>query len=218
MRDVTRRGLALSLILSGVAGYVDAIGFIDTGGFFVSFMSGNSTQVGVDVLERGLVSSLLPLTLVVAFVAGVAAGAIIGGNGIRRAWAVAASASAVALSAGLAVVAPTGPARFWMLAFAMGALNTLYLADGRARVAITYATGTLVSLGLAIAALVTGRSGSAWQRPLLLWGSLASGAVVGAAAHRLGSGAALLIAAIVLAVAAVGVATRFPGRRERSSG
>jgi uncharacterized membrane protein YoaK (UPF0700 family) len=173
------------LILSGVAGYVDAIGFIDTGGFFVSFMSGNSTQAGVDFLERGLVSSLLPLTLVVAFIAGVAAGAIIGGNGRRRAWAVAASASAVALSAGLAAIAPTGPARFWMLAFAMGALNTLYLADGRARVAITYATGTLVSLGLAIAALVTGRSGSAWRRPLLLWGSLAGGAVVGAAIEQL---------------------------------
>lgn len=214
MRDVTRRGLALSLVLSGVAGYVDAIGFIDTGGFFVSFMSGNSTQAGVDILEQGLASSLLPLTLVVAFVLGVAAGAMIGGNGRRRAWAVAASASAVALSAVLAAVVPTSPARFWMLAFAMGALNTLYLSDGRARVAITYATGTLVSLGLAVAALLTGRSGSAWRRPLLLWGSLAGGAVVGAAAHRLGSGPALLLAAVVLAAAGVGLAMRTRVRRE----
>lgn len=214
MRDVTRRGLALSLVLSGVAGYVDAIGFIDTGGFFVSFMSGNSTQAGVDILEQGLASSLLPLTLVVAFVLGVAAGAMIGGNGRRRAWAVAASASAVALSAVLAAVVPTSPARFWMLAFAMGALNTLYLSDGRARVAITYATGTLVSLGLAVAALLTGRSGSAWRRPLLLWGSLAGGAVVGAAAHRLGSGPALLFAAGVLAAAGVGLAMRTRVRRE----
>ncbi|KQY76115.1 hypothetical protein ASD13_07835 [Microbacterium sp. Root1433D1] len=214
MRDVTRRGLALSLVLSGVAGYVDAIGFIDTGGFFVSFMSGNSTQAGVDILEQGLASSLLPLTLVVAFVLGVAAGAMIGGNGRRRAWAVAASASAVALSAVLAAVVPTSPARFWMLAFAMGALNTLYLSDGRARVAITYATGTLVSLGLAVAALLTGRSGSAWRRPLLLWGSLAGGAVVGAAAHRLGSGPALLFAAVVLAAAGVGLAMRTRVRRE----
>lgn len=214
MRDVTRRGLALSLVLSGVAGYVDAIGFIDTGGFFVSFMSGNSTQAGVDILEQGLASSLLPLTLVMAFVLGVAAGAMIGGNGRRRAWAVAASASAVALSAVLAAVVPTSPARFWMLAFAMGALNTLYLSDGRARVAITYATGTLVSLGLAVAALLTGRSGSAWRRPLLLWGSLAGGAVVGAAAHRLGSGPALLLAAGVLAAAGVGLAMRTRVRRE----
>lgn len=214
MRDVTRRGLALSLVLSGVAGYVDAIGFIDTGGFFVSFMSGNSTQAGVDILEQGLASSLLPLTLVVAFVLGVAAGAMIGGNGRRRAWAVAASASAVALSAVLAAVVPTSPARFWMLAVAMGALNTLYLSDGRARVAITYATGTLVSLGLAVAALLTGRSGSAWRRPLLLWGSLAGGAVAGAAAHRLGSGPALLLAAVVLAAAGVGLAMRTRVRRE----
>lgn len=214
MRDVTRRGLALSLVLSGVAGYVDAIGFIDTGGFFVSFMSGNSTQAGVDILEQGLASSLLPLTLVVAFVLGVAVGAMIGGNGRRRAWAVAASASAVALSAVLAAVVPTSPARFWMLAFAMGALNTLYLSDGRARVAITYATGTLVSLGLAVAALLAGRSGSAWRRPLLLWGSLAGGAVVGAAAHRLGSGPALLLAAVVLAAAGVGLAMRTRVRRE----
>lgn len=214
MRDVTRRGLALSLVLSGVAGYVDAIGFIDTGGFFVSFMSGNSTQAGVDILEQGLASSLLPLTLVVAFVLGVAAGAMIGGNGRRRAWAVAASASAVALSAVLTAVVPTSPARFWMLAVAMGALNTLYLSDGRARVAITYATGTLVSLGLAVAALLTGRSGSAWRRPLLLWGSLAGGAVVGAAAHRLGSGPALLLAAVVLAAAGVGLAMRTRVRRE----
>lgn len=214
MRDVTRRGLALSLVLSGVAGYVDAIGFIDTGGFFVSFMSGNSTQAGVDILEQGLASSLLPLTLVVAFVLGVAAGAMIGGNGRRRARAVAASASAVALSAVLAAVVPTSPARFWMLAVAMGALNTLYLSDGRARVAITYATGTLVSLGLAVAALLTGRSGSAWRRPLLLWGSLAGGAVAGAAAHRLGSGPALLLAAVVLAAAGVGLAMRTRVRRE----
>ncbi|MFJ6428033.1 hypothetical protein [Microbacterium maritypicum] len=52
-------------------------------------------------------------------------------------------------------------------------------------------------------------------RPLLLWGSLAGGAVIGAAAHRLGSGAALLLAAIVLALAAVGLAASRRGRRER---
>ena len=144
-------------------------------------------------------------------------GAIIAGDGRRRAWAVAASASVVALSACLAAIAPTGPARFWMLAFAMGALNTLYLSDGRARVAITYATGTLVSLGLAVAALLTGRSGSARRRPLLLWGSLAGGAVVGAAAHRLGSGPALLLAALVLAAAGAGLAMRTRVRREQPS-
>ncbi|MHC9046586.1 YoaK family protein [Microbacterium saperdae] len=208
MRDVTRRGLLLSLLLGGVAGYVDAIGFIETGGLFVSFMSGNSTQAGVEVIAQGATAVILPLSLVAAFVVGVTAGALIGRQGQRRAWAVAASAAAVAISAGLSFLLPDGPWRFLLLAAAMGALNTLYLAEGRARVAITYATGTLVSLGLALAALVTGRSRSEWQRPLLLWGALAGGAVVGAAAHRLGGEVALLIAAVVLGIVAVALAAR----------
>lgn len=206
MRDVTRRGLFLSVLLSGIAGYVDAVGFIDTGGLFVSFMSGNSTQAGVDVAEQGVAAALLPLSLVAAFVVGVTAGALIGRDGRRRAAAMAAAATAVAMSAALAALLPDGPWRFLLLAAAMGALNTLYLSEGRARVAITYATGTLVSLGLAIAARASGRSPSAWQRPLLLWGALAGGAVVGATAHRLGSGPSLLIAAVVLGAAAIAVA------------
>lgn len=210
MRDVTRRGLLLSLLLGGIAGYVDAIGFIETGGLFVSFMSGNSTQAGVEVIAQGAAVVLLPLSLVAAFVVGVAAGALVGRHGQRRAVPVAASAAAVALSAALSFLLPDGPWRFLLLAAAMGALNTLYLSEGRARVAITYATGTLVSLGLALAALVTGRSRTAWQRPLLLWGSLAGGAVVGAAAHRLGGGVALLIAAVALTAVAITLAARPP--------
>jgi uncharacterized membrane protein YoaK (UPF0700 family) len=104
------------------------------------------------------------------------------------------------------VFLPDEPWRYGALAFAMGALNTLYLADGRARVAITYATGTLVSLGLALADLMSGRSRTRWQRPLVLWAALAGGAVLGAAAHRWGSGIALGVAAGVLALAALTLA------------
>jgi uncharacterized membrane protein YoaK (UPF0700 family) len=208
MREVSRRGLALSLALSAVAGYVDAVGFIETGGLFVSFMSGNSTQAGVEVWADGPLRALLPLGLVVAFVAGVAAGGVVvGARARRRGTVVAGSAAAVALCAIVGFAVPHAEWRFALLAAAMGALNTLYLADGRARIAITYATGTLVSLGLALAALVTGRSSTAWRRPLLLWASLAAGAVAGAAAHRwLGDGA-LLAAALALAALAVAVGT-----------
>ena len=37
--------------LSTLAGYVDATGFLMLGGFFVSFMSGNSTRLGVGLIE-----------------------------------------------------------------------------------------------------------------------------------------------------------------------
>jgi len=206
VREVSRRGLALSLALSVVAGYVDAVGFIETGGLFVSFMSGNSTQAGVELWAAGPARALLPVALVSAFVVGVTAGGVVvGAHTRRRATVVAGSAVAVAVSAIIGFALPHAEWRFALLAGAMGALNTLYLAEGRARIAITYATGTLVSLGLALASLVTGRSSTAWRRPLLLWAALAAGAVAGAAAHRwLGDGA-LLAAAAVLAVLAVAI-------------
>ncbi|MFK4731333.1 DUF1275 family protein [Agromyces mediolanus] len=205
VREVSRGGIALSVALGLIAGYVDAVGFIETSGLFVSFMSGNSTQAGVELWDVGLADALLPLGLVASFVVGVALGGALGAHGTRRAWIIAAAAAAVAATAALALV-PDAAWRFGLLAAAMGALNTLYLADGRARVAITYATGTLVSLGLALAALVTGRSRTAWRRPLLLWGSLAGGAVIGAAAHRALDGLALLPAAGGLAAIAITIA------------
>ncbi|MFZ1966902.1 MAG: DUF1275 family protein, partial [Bradyrhizobium sp.] len=43
----SHRNIALACTLSALAGYVDGIGFIHLGGLFVSFMSGNSTRLGV---------------------------------------------------------------------------------------------------------------------------------------------------------------------------
>lgn len=42
----------LAIALAALAGYVDAIGFLRLGGFFVSFMSGNSTRLAVGIASR----------------------------------------------------------------------------------------------------------------------------------------------------------------------
>ena len=47
----SRANIALACALSALAGYVDAIGFLHLGGLFVSFMSGNSTRMGVSLAE-----------------------------------------------------------------------------------------------------------------------------------------------------------------------
>jgi uncharacterized membrane protein YoaK (UPF0700 family) len=47
VRSQARRIRLLAAALSAVGGYVDAVGYLSLGGFFVSFMSGNSTRVGV---------------------------------------------------------------------------------------------------------------------------------------------------------------------------
>ncbi|MFB3979219.1 YoaK family protein [Microbacterium proteolyticum] len=207
MKDVDRGSLTVSATLAGIAGFVDAIGFLDTGGLFVSFMSGNSTQAAVEVLGPGAAVALASAGIIAAFVAGVALGGVANTRMARpRPWIVGAAALTVGAAAGLALAGEATLWRVGLLAAAMGALNTLFLADGRARVAITYSTGTLVSLGLALAALVTGGSRTAWQRPLVLWGSLVGGAVVGAVAHQAGSPLALTIAAAALAVCVVPLA------------
>ena len=47
----SRRNIALACALSALAGYVDGIGFLHLGGLFVSFMSGNSTRMGVSLAQ-----------------------------------------------------------------------------------------------------------------------------------------------------------------------
>ena len=79
-----KRGLILAGTLAGLAGMVDAIGYLHLGGLFVSFMSGNSTQLGAalgsaDLAEAGTIAELIAL-----FVLGAAAGQIIAGFHRRR--------------------------------------------------------------------------------------------------------------------------------------
>src|SRR3546814_5922632 len=82
-----RKDFVLALLLALVAGWADAVGFLQLGGFFVSFMSGNSTRLGVGVgsgfwREAGLAAGLMA-----TFVGGVAFGNLIGdraGDRYRR--------------------------------------------------------------------------------------------------------------------------------------
>jgi uncharacterized membrane protein YoaK (UPF0700 family) len=73
--DPARQRLAFGL--AGLAGLVDATGFVVAGGYFTSFMSGNTTRMGVELVERPALA-LAPLGLIGCFLAGVISGAIIG--------------------------------------------------------------------------------------------------------------------------------------------
>ncbi len=54
--------------LSALAGYADGIGFIYLGGLVVSFMSGNSTQMGVSLAEGNWHDAAQALGLTALFV------------------------------------------------------------------------------------------------------------------------------------------------------
>ena len=71
-----RKARLLATILAALAGFVDAVGFLGSGGFFVSFMSGNSTRLGVG-LARQAVAATSAGSLIAAFVVGVVVASLV---------------------------------------------------------------------------------------------------------------------------------------------
>jgi uncharacterized membrane protein YoaK (UPF0700 family) len=68
---------ALAIGLAALAGYVNAIAFIETGGFFVSFMSGNTKRLGVG-LAHNRVAAAIAFGLIGFFVCGATAASLAG--------------------------------------------------------------------------------------------------------------------------------------------
>lgn len=181
----SERVLAAGLAM--LAGYVDALGFIELGGYFVSFMSGNSTRLGVGLAEN-VSLALLPAGLIGLFVLGVVAGSFVGhAAGPRRPAMVLAAVAALLLLAALLASLGIPAVGLALMAAAMGAENAVFERDGEVSIGVTYMTGTLVKLGQRITAALLGGDRFAWTWYLLLWVGLVAGAVAGAFSHfRLG--------------------------------
>ena len=202
MTTLDARSRLLAAALSALAGFVDAIGFLGTGGFFVSFMSGNSTRLAVGV-ARNAVFAMTALALVAAFVGGVMVGALLG----HRARARRAPAVLLLVTVALAIAAAIAPfapplATFALVALAMGAVNMVFDGQGDVRLGLTYMTGTLVRIGQKLAIALDGGERWSWAPFLMLWLGLIGGAVAGALVFgRIGLGG------LWVAAAAAGIAT-----------
>ncbi|TFI59714.1 DUF1275 domain-containing protein [Sphingomonas parva] len=171
------------MLLSALAGFVDAVAFLELGGFFVSFMSGNSTRLAVGIAGDSPAAATAA-GLIGAFVLGVTAGALVGAAGGRRR--AASVLLFVAALLGLAAASGLGGAAFaaaLLLAAAMGAENAVFEKEGEVRIGLTYMTGTLVKLGQRIAATLRGADATGWGSFLLLWAGFVGGAVLGALAR-----------------------------------
>jgi len=168
--------------LAFLAGFVDAVGFLKTGGLFVSFMSGNSTRLAVSLAARTELWTFA-LSLIALFLGGVILGSLLPPlAGPRR------KPAAVGLMAMLLLSAATWQTLGWdrpmiaALALAMGSANTIFQREGEVSIGVTYMTGTLVKLGQRIADAVRGGDRTAWVPYLVLWVGLMAGAVTGAVA------------------------------------
>jgi uncharacterized membrane protein YoaK (UPF0700 family) len=207
MLHYDRRLWLLAASLSALAGYVDAIGFLKLGGFFVSFMSGNSTRLGVG-LAGWTPAALTAGALVLAFVAGVMAGTVVAhAAGMNRRVAVLALVSGLLLTAAGLGGMGLGTAAIAAMALAMGAENAVFERNGEVSIGLTYMTGTLVKFGQRLAGVFLGGQRYAWAPYLLLWLGLVAGGIGGALAYpHLGLGALWIAAAAAVALTFVAAA------------
>jgi uncharacterized membrane protein YoaK (UPF0700 family) len=181
----SRRNLALACALSAMAGYVDGIGFLHLGGLFVSFMSGNSTRLGVSLAQAHWSNAAEAIGLIFLFVIGAACGSLIvlGRGTNRQPWVLLVEAMLLALAA-LCYEFGLPSAAVAAMVLAMGLENAVFQIDGGAGLGLTYVTGALVKVGQLVAAALTGGKRWAWLPNLLLLAALVAGAVCGASAYH----------------------------------
>ena len=168
-----------------LAGATDVCGVARLRELYVSFMSGNTTMLGMalgqgEAKHAGFIAGLIAL-----FVAGAALGAIVAS--IAGRWHAAAVAACVAVVLAVPLVRPGWSVDAFVLA--MGALNAAMTTAGQTSVSLTYVTGTLVKFGQSLGQRLCGMPGDwAWLWHGAMWLSLLAGVTAAAfVEHRFGS-------------------------------
>lgn len=204
MNTLGRRAIGLAVCLSAMAGCVDAIGFLQLGGYFVSFMSGNSTQFAVAVMTGEGARMLQLGGLLALFVTGTVVGTLVGHFAppkLRVTFVLSLVTLLLTAAAGASALGRPLTA-MGLLTLAMGAENASFQRDGDVVIGLTYMTGTLVKIGQRLAlAVVGGGAPFAWMPYLVLWLGLIVGGIVGALLyHAMGLHSLWLVGAWALAL------------------
>jgi len=192
----TARGLVLAAILAALAGMVDVIGYLHLKGLFISFMSGNSTQLAAALGQGDFAGATAIAELIGLFVIGAAAGQMLAYFTGR--WHMTAVLIGVGLLLAVAAVLRTAPEP---MVFAMGAMNAAMHRAGKIPVSLTFVTGLLVRFGQGLGNFLSGRvTGWSWLAQAAPWVGMIAGATIGAAAY-MGIGEQAIWLPIALAVA-----------------
>jgi uncharacterized membrane protein YoaK (UPF0700 family) len=201
--------IVVALLLAALGGFVDAIAYLSLGGFFASFMSGNTTRLGIGLATGDRVEAATAGGLILAFLCGVMISTMLSFR--FPMWRKAAVMLTVTMLLALTALLTGLTDRrlpLILLAVAMGAENGVFNREGDVSIGLTYMTGTLVRIGQRMTGALIGvapRFG--WVRHALLWSSFAMGVMIGAREYgRLGTNA-LWIAATAAAAMTVLVAT-----------
>jgi uncharacterized membrane protein YoaK (UPF0700 family) len=204
---VETRGLLLAGLLSALAGMVDAIGYLHLSGLFISFMSGNSTQLAAALGQGQLGEAGTIAELIALFVFGAAAGQMLADFTGRRhmTWVLVGVAILLAIAAALGTAAEP-------MVFAMGALNAAMRRAGSIPISLTFVTGVLVRFGQGFGDFLTRRvTGWNWLAQGTPWLGLIVGATISSGVYmRIGEAAIWVPIGIAALLAAYSVAIPQP--------
>ncbi|TSJ64366.1 DUF1275 domain-containing protein [Starkeya sp. 3C] len=165
-----------------VAGFVDAVGYAHLGGLFLSFMSGNSTRLGIQIAGGEWHLVLLTTGVIAGFVLGAVVGTLVA-DAAGEWKLVAVLGTEVALFAFAVGLTGADAGRLSLLpvAVAMGMQNSVHQIIAGADIGKSFVTGALFSCGQALARSLGGRA-----RPSEVlayagsWASFVAGACIGA--------------------------------------
>lgn len=193
--------LSLGLLLTAAAGFADVVGFIELGGHFTSFMSGNTTQLGDAIAQGAWPVALLTASLVALFFLGSVGGSLLALLAGPR-WGSSAVTGLVlaslAITLGLALAGLPAGQFMLILAAGAGAQNAILPSTGSVRLGTTFITGTLFAAGQDLARALRGLAPPGrWMQHLLVWFSLLLGGLAGAYGYSIGGINALLAPALV---------------------
>ena len=218
----------LSWLLAAVAGMIGAAAFLDSDGYFVTFMTGNTERAvlqGFPVTkERGVIgpTALNAGIIIVAFVSGV----VIAMYLRRRFWTNHPHGTTVLTTIGLVAAGTTDLVLngfgengvtyvpIVIVAFSVGTLNTAFVKNGEVSIPLSYVTGTLAKFGQGIERHARG-GGTAWDWLTygLLYLGFIAGAVLGGALATVMNGGYILFGAAALCAAATAITFFHTDRR-----
>lgn len=205
-RWIALGGAALAL----TSGYVNATGYLGIAHRGVSHVTGQVTQLGIDLATADGISAARAATLVMAFFGGAAlAGAMIPTAEVTDAsqqrYGLALIVESLLLGAGATMLAWDVGKPEWVIAAAMGLQNAMASTYAGAIVRTTHVTGITTDLGILLGRFVRGAPVEAGRVQLLalLFAAFLTGGVLGGAAFTELGRFTLVPPAIALAIAAL---------------
>nr|WP_255607241.1 YoaK family protein [Ancylobacter sp. Lp-2] len=164
-----------------LAGTLDAAAYIELNHLYVSFMSGNSTHLGMVLAAGALPDILAVITIILAFVVGASVGTFIADRaGRHMPTAVLGAEALLVLIAVVLALCGGAHTALVLIAIAMGAQNVLHQVIAGADVGKGFITGALFGLGQSVARLFRDEGAAARSASnMLSWCAFVGGAAAG---------------------------------------